>query len=251
MASQDMDLQVFYCHGLPGSADEISKLRQSTQVDISVLAPLDFDNFDSVMAAQGKPQAHIIGFSLGAMTALKIAASRQDKVAKVTLIAPAAPLDSGDFLSHMAGGPVFRAAQKGPIAFKLFTTLQKFGLLLASNQIISTMFANSPDADKRLLADPDFKSMLLKGLNDSFGKNRQDYTNAILTYVKPWSEQLARIKSPVIIYHGTEDNWAPIEMANTLQSKIPSKVTIIPFDDLGHYSTLEKAFSVALCSADR
>lgn len=202
------------------------------------------------MSESDNAQVHIIGFSLGAMTALKIAAHRPNKVAKLTLIAPAAPLETGDYLSRMAGKPVFKAAQKGPTVFKSFTALQRLGLRFASQQIISTMFADSPEADKNQLKDPQFEKMLRTGLRESFGKNRQAYEQAVLTYVKPWSDELIGISAPVTIYHGTEDNWAPIEMAYALQNKIASDVKIIPFDGLGHYSVLEKAFRIALGARD-
>lgn len=234
---------IFYCHGLPGSAAEISRILPHADNTLQVIPPLDFVAFDTAVSSHETTNAHVIGFSLGAMTALKIAARRPDVVTKITLIAPAAPLELGNFLPEMAGQPVFNSAVKGRIPFSIFTGLQRIATTIAPNKIIDAMFADSPDADRALLTDPAFTASLRAGFKSSFGKERRAYLSAILTYVQPWAEDLQKISGAVTIHHGTADNWAPFTMSEALADRLPSKVTIIPYEGLGHYSVLEAALS--------
>lgn len=229
---------IVYFHGLPGSAAEISNSVPEGVTHPTVIPPLDINGFDRALAEAQTDQAHIIGFSLGAMSALKIASQRPDQIRQLTLIAPAAPLELGNFLPAMAGGPVFKIAQKGPLPFKLFTAFQNFGVAAAAKPIISKMFAGSPQADIDLLSNDDFKSVFSTGLKASLGRESKTYRKAVLAYVAPWADCLRHISAPVTIYHGTKDNWTPIEMAYALQTAIASDIKILPLKDLGHYSAL-------------
>lgn len=59
----------------------------------------------------GEDDTHLIGFSLGAMTATRLAVLLGERVVRVDCTSGAAPLDLGNFLSHMAGKPVFTFAK--------------------------------------------------------------------------------------------------------------------------------------------
>lgn len=238
--------EAIYCHGVPGSAAEIEGLIPEGCISPSVLEPLDLAGFDAAVLDNMQKPLHLIGFSLGAMTALRIAASRPTDVGKVTLIAPAAPLELGDFLPYMAGQAVFNIASKGEVAFNLFTKFQRLGVVFAPRQIIKTMFSGSPQADLNLLSNMAFEKTLISGLKSSLGDNQKSYREAVRAYVQPWGHFLEDIKCSVTIHHGKEDNWAPIEMAYALQEAINSQVDVIAYENLGHYSTLQKALPIVL-----
>jgi pimeloyl-ACP methyl ester carboxylesterase len=67
---------------------------------------------------------HLVGFSIGALAATKIAAFDPEQVSKLTLISPAAPLQLGTFLEDMAGKPIFEMAIKRPGVLALVTRVQ-------------------------------------------------------------------------------------------------------------------------------
>lgn len=239
-------IDIIYCHGLPGSSDEIVHFIPASGSNIHTLKPLDFKDFEHIISSQPSYKFHIIGFSLGAMTALKIAALYPQHIRHVSLIAPSAPLDLGEFLPHMAGEPVFKIAAKGSFIFSIFTAFQRLGVALAPTQIIKTMFVDSPPSETALLSNTSFEKSLLSALKSSLGKERKLYRAAILAYVQPWAHQLKNISSPVTIYHGTHDNWVPIEMSYALVKNIKSDVKVLPFDGLGHYAALHKAMPLIL-----
>lgn len=249
MSELSPKLTTIYYHGLPGSAHEIEMyIHENTSPPI-VLAPLDFDGFDALIKNAPTDGVHIIGFSMGAMTALKLAAQRPESVKKLTLIAPASPLSLGRFLPDMVGRPVFKAAKLGFIPFKIFTAIQRLGVVMAPNKIIETMFLGSPQPDLDLISNPSFKQALLQGLKLSLGIDNQAYRKAIHEFIGPWDDCLTHVKCPVTLHHGTADNWAPIAMSHALEKTITSKAELIEYDGLGHYSVLHKVMPLVLSSS--
>ena len=232
---------LIYCHGLPGSAEELNFLSPDHLKPTRVFGPQHQGEIADYLRSDLNCNVHVVGFSLGAMAAIKLSVKHANVIRKISLISPAAPLELGDFLPRMAGRFVFQSASKSPLQFRVVTAVQKAGAGLSSELAISTMFKGSPESEHVLLKDPNFKKALVSGFNESYGKNSLAYRREIHEYVKPWSHELARIKCPVKIYHGEADNWAPIKMAYALQDKIKSSVEVVEYSGLGHFSTLRKA----------
>lgn len=230
--------KTIYCHGLPGSAREIDALIPKGCSQPTFLNPLGIKGFDEFIDNHSPRSVHLIGFSLGAMTAIKTAAQRPKSVKKITLISPAAPLELGDFLPEMAGRPVFKAAKSGDFFFKAFTASQRLGVAVTPGRIIEAMFKHSPKADIDLLLNPAFKASLIEGLKYSLGPGRADYHRAVRRYVEPWADWLLDVKCPVVLHHGTADNWAPLEMSQRLREVMRCDVRLITHEGLGHYSAL-------------
>ena len=112
-----------YFHGLPGYPDEFrlfapQALLASTITPDRLKSPgASYEqsllaSFDEATEEATQPLT-LLGFSLGTMAALRIAARRPRKVDRILLATPAAPLESGNFVPAMAGRPVCKAAQRG------------------------------------------------------------------------------------------------------------------------------------------
>jgi len=245
MRIKSNESNIYYCHGIPGSSAEIDSLTTHDCIRPNILKPLDLKGFSDATSKNDREQVHVVGFSLGAMTALKIASKYPERVSKLILIAPAAPLELGEYLPKMAGRIVFENALRGGLYFSALTTAQRIGVLLAPNIVLRAMFSGSPTPDAQLLANLAFRKSLVSGLRSSFGPQRQLYSTAVNEYVKPWAHILKEVGCPVTIYHGVDDNWTPIEMSYALKKSIGSRVNIIVFEGLGHYSTLQKALPIA------
>lgn len=110
--------RIIFCHGMPGSMAEAALLQGANPTaDVTALNMLDGNlhrDFDAITAKSTRQQRHVVGFSIGAISAIQLAAQRPANVSRLTLISPAAPLSLGDFLSDMAGKPVFELAMRSP-----------------------------------------------------------------------------------------------------------------------------------------
>ncbi|MCX7359472.1 MAG: alpha/beta hydrolase [Alphaproteobacteria bacterium] len=246
-----MNRRVIYCHGLPGSPEELSAFETSPPLlhvhALDRLGDSTGSYEESVLSAfdgMGVDQpVTVAGFSLGAMSAAYIAARRGLLVSKLILISPAAPLQLGNFLPAMAGRPVFEAAQAGDWALRIFTASQASLVALAPKVAIKTMFRASPDTELALLASSRFFDVVECGLRASLGPGQAAYRRELRAYVRPWAHVLDEVRCKTEIWSGSKDDWAPPAMAEALRGRLGDLATLNVCSGLGHYSTLRIALS--------
>lgn len=232
-----------YIHGLPGSYQEIEPLSNGQVINIS---PFGLEGFEKLL----KPDEtyKIIGFSLGCMTAIEVAANYPKQVEELILISPAAPLELGDFLDKMDGRFVFKAAQSSQTLFWLLSLSQNIMARFTPNFLMHKMFGESCDAELELLKNPEFVRIFQNGLKQSLVHVSAQYRQAIVRYIEPWHELLPKVQCPVQIWHGTLDTWTPFEMGEALNIAFSDRSEIITCEGLGHYSTLYKVLPIVLKS---
>lgn len=235
---------VMYFHGLPGSPDELALIEQTDLNVPEVLDPLDFGSFDR--RYESRTPVTVIGFSLGAFSALKLATSRPSSVAELVLISPARPLEMGPFLDQMAGAPAFKTAKANSLAFALLTAAQALMAHISPRFLLNQMFANSCEAEQALLKNPEAVNCLTKGLKHSLWGAASLYRQTVSEYVQPWEAELSKVQCPCQVFHGELDDWVPIEMARALFDRLPMGSHFQKEEGMGHYSTLIKVLPMIL-----
>lgn len=253
-----VDLVRFYLHGLPGSQAELDFTLPGwkQQQDFLVLDRLalsdDHDSALEAMAAQisSFKSVHLIGFSLGAMSALKLAAKMPETVAKIDLIAPAAPLELGDYLDEMAGKPIFEAARDGA-RLGILSAAQGVMASVAPGLVIKAMFSNAAPSDKALLDNQGMQIMLRDGLTHCLSHHQAAYKSELRAFVSPWLDTLKEVKCPVRVWHGSSDNWAPIGLSHALVKEIGYNATLTELENLSHYSALKAVLPKIVRGADQ
>jgi pimeloyl-ACP methyl ester carboxylesterase len=199
--------------------------------------------FSKALDAKGQGTAsnkiHLVGFSIGAMVAIKIAAAHPDRISRVTLVSPAVPLQLGDFLPVMAGKPVFDLAMRRPGLLRAVTALQGIATRIAPNFLIKSLFAKCGPAERALLEDQTFQTVMRKALSDSFVHHPKAYLGYISAYVEDWRNDLLRINCDVDLWHGTQDTWSPPEMSQALKDQWGERCTLHRVPGTEHYSTLK------------
>lgn len=183
---------------------------------------------------------HVVGFSIGAMAALRIAAVCPDLVSRLTLISPAAPLQLGEFLPDMAGKPVFEMALRRPWLLGIVARAQGLMTRIAPKTLMDLLFARCGAAEQALLADPDFQRVLKTGLQNSLVRHPRTYQAVVTAYVQDWSDLIARVDCPVDLWHGTKDTWSPPAMSDALAAAFGERATLTRVQDAEHYSTLTR-----------
>ncbi|MEO0861558.1 MAG: alpha/beta hydrolase [Pseudomonadota bacterium] len=214
-------------HGLPGSEEELRLAGAARRVLALPLSATDLP----------MPKARVIGFSLGAFRALRLAAEQPHSVRDLILISPAAPLDLAAVLPEMAGRSVFTLAQF-PARFRAFSAAQTAAALVAPDWVLAQMLATATPEERALLALPHRRTILRHGLRHSLWTQHRTYVAEILAYVTPWADLLGRVQCPVAIIHGGADTWTPPAMASALSRALPKPPTITRLQEAGHYGTL-------------
>lgn len=232
-----------YFHGLPGSAAELSAFGPEIAArakDFHVVARGgDFARLGAEIAARFPDQPlRLVGFSLGAAAALRTAPHLGERVEQIDLVSPAAPLQLGDFLSGMAGAPVFRAALAGSLSFAGLTILQAQVARFAPARMAAALMAKAKGQDRALAADPRFIAALAHSLGYSLLEQRAAYMAEIRAYVSDWRADLAKVHQPVAIWQGSQDDWTPPAMAEALSAALPVRPLVTMLPGLSHFSML-------------
>lgn len=244
---------IFYLHGLPGSAAELDFALPDWQA-ATAIRPLErlVDNatHEAALETMGAKLAnyesvHLIGFSLGAMSAMKLAVRMPETVVKLDLIAPAAPLELGDFLKDMAGKPIFEAAMKSGGGLGRLVAAQRTLARVSKGAVIKAMFKGAADADKVLLKDRAMQTMLRDVLQHSLIEQPEAYKSELRAFVAPWVDVLPRVRCKTVIWQGDADTWAPPALAAALSEALPD-ARLETFEGLSHYSGLRAALEYLL-----
>ena len=101
------------------------------------------------------------------------------------------------------------------------------------------MLSSVPEADQRILSDPQAKGMLLPSLSEAYrnGADGAAWEGAML--VRPWGFRLEVIRIPVHIWHGEADVNDPLQCAEYLRDTIPdSHATFFPGE--GHFLIIKR-----------
>lgn len=241
-----------YLHGNPGAPAELALLGgdavQSWFAPDRATLPLEPEARIARLTAMiaevcGDEPACLVGFSAGAHVALQVAARLPDKLLVLHLVSPAGPLEIGDFLDAMAGGPVFRAAMQRPRQFAGLVRAQSLCARWLPGLLTHFLFATAQGEDKLLKADAKFAHPYRDVLQTCLGAGRESYKAEIEAYVQPWSGLLPTISHPVTIWQGSSDNWTPSEMAKTMARRLPNMQAFHLLAGQSHFSTLKTALA--------
>ena len=240
-----------YCHGIPGSAAELdlfgnaivaNKLHVLDRVAASHRGSRWLDHLaEEALAVAGDRPIHLLGFSLGSHAALRLAALLGPRVSSIDLIAPAAPLETGDHLPLMAGGAIFRMARDHPRLFRAVAAGQSAMARGAPGTLAKMLLSSAVAADRSLADTREFQDRLGEILRTSLGTGKAAYRHEISAYVRPWADCLALVEAPVTLWHGEADNWSPPTMTDALAEHMPHIADVHRLAGLSHYSMLRTA----------
>lgn len=236
--------RLVYFHGLPGAAAEWAVCAPP---GLTAYAP-DRNTPVSAAALAAEVQVHcadgpltLIGFSLGAPIALAMARKLGERVERIHLVSPAAPLQLGDFLDEMAGGPLFRMALRRPALFRAIARIEGLIARIAPAFLMDRLFASAAGDDAALARDPAFRAGMAEVLRAGLGRDWRGFAGEVSAYVADWRADLARVHAPVAIWQGEADNWTPPAMAEALAAALPGSVTLHRLPGCSHYSALRAA----------
>ncbi len=246
---------VVYFHGTPGAPEECAVFDQYGKENN--LTFISYDRFaidptledtayyqqlaDEIADKAAGRAVDLVGFSIGGFIALQVCRLMENSVRSLHLISAAAPLEAGNFIDMAAGKDVFRLAQTHPSVFQLLARLQ--GLIAAAfpSRVFRMMFADAAGEDRALAANREFQIVITGVLKSCFNRHAQGYVRDIQAYVQPWNNTLSGIGVNTHIWHGAEDNWSPVSMADYLASAIPGCISTEIFSALSHYPCLYRA----------
>jgi len=253
---------VLYFHGSPGAALEAeliapAAIRHGVElwaIDRALLAGTAGSDdhvgrlAELVSHLQGGSGLPMLGFSIGAALALRVAARLGKQAGPLFLLSAGGPLDRPGALDGMgAGARVFKAAQADGAGFALTIGLQARMARHFPAMLQRLLFAGADDADRAFAATPAGRALLTGSLAKAWDGNARGYRADLMAYVAPWSDELRAISSPVRLWHGSRDTWAPIAMGRDIVERLANGTLHMGPD--GHYTTLINNAPAALAAA--
>jgi pimeloyl-ACP methyl ester carboxylesterase len=247
---------VFYFHGAPGALEEAAWLASAAQANGLCLLALERDSLGphlqgeayvaqltaEVLRLAGDHPVHLLGFSIGASLALRVAARLPTPAAGIWLVSAAAPLEWPACWQGMgAGRYTFALAQSYPRLFNLLAVYQGWLARHFAGLLLRTLFQGARGADAELLAQAPQREQLMRVQRQCFARGAGAYVRDVRCYVEPWAACLPQVQAPLQLWHGDQDNWAPVTMAQGLLAQFGSQAQLHWLAGRSHYSCLMDA----------
>jgi pimeloyl-ACP methyl ester carboxylesterase len=111
----------------------------------------------------------------------------------------------------------------------------------------------SPEADRALLARPEFKAMFLDDLLNGSRKQMAAPFADVVVFARDWGFRLDEVKVPVLWWHGDRDHIVPFEHGQHVVSRLPdAELYHLPGEShLAGLGRAEEILSNVMASWDR
>lgn len=194
------------------------------------------EDLERLLDALSVDTASVVGLSGGGPYALASSARLGDRVPAVGVLGGVAPTTGVD---AVAGGVValtrfFRPILKAtriPLGRTLATAVRT--LTPVGDQAIALYGRLSPEADRELLARPEFRAVFLGDLTRRARRRFSAPFADLVLFGHDWGFELADVAAPVTWWHGTEDNIIPYEHGVAVVDRLPD-ATFNTIDGGGH-----------------
>lgn len=188
----------------------------------------------------------IVGLSGGGPYTLAVAHAVPDRVVAAGILGGVAPTVGPDAIEGgaMALGsmlaPMLRVA--GVPLGRMLSSLLSVARPIAEPAI--TIYGQlSPNADRELLARPEFRAMFLDDLLSGGSRRMEAPVTDVLAFASDWGFRVGDVTVPVRWWHGDDDNIIPFEHGAHVVSLLPdAKLYHLPGDS--HLSTLNQACDI-------
>lgn len=239
-----------YLHGVPGAPAEAELIASAARdagiqllsIDRAAVAP--GENGEAYLAALADlatslgrgERLPMVGFSIGAALALRLASRMGSQAGPLLLFSTAGPLDLPGAFDGMGGGAhVFRAARRRGTMLDVAVAAQAVLGARAPDLLRRILFAGAETSDAAFAASAMGRERLRQIFRQSLAHRAAGYRRDLVTYVEDWSCELAGVVAPVKMWHGAGDNWAPIGMARAVAQRCVASLSVGP---KSHYTTL-------------
>ncbi|MGP9767628.1 alpha/beta fold hydrolase [Halomonas sp. AOP13-D3-9] len=253
----------FYCHGIPGSSNEVFMASEAGQAGEVRLIAIDRPGYggstplqryslaehsDDIWALADHLQIKelsLLGFSGGGVFAMAAALALKNRIKELILVGtPCVPLHNSSF-KHAGEltAEVWRDALVAPhdLASRLATLTTNSELLAA------TLMNSLSDGEQRILnttrAYTAFQKNLIAATQQGAIIAADSMVRDTQLMIQNWPFNLEKLATPVEIFHGKHDELVHLAHGQALASAIPdATLTVLPHS--GHFDTLLNVFEL-------
>ncbi|ORB83502.1 alpha/beta hydrolase [Mycobacterium kansasii] len=234
---------VFWLHGTPGARRQIPtearvyaehhniRLIGVDRPGIGSSTPHQYetisafaDDMRTISETLGIEKMAVVGLSGGGPYTLACAAGLPDKVVAAGVLGGVAPTHGPDAISGGLMNLGLRVApllRLGGTPLRLSASLMIRAARPVASPALDVYALLSPQADRHLLARPEFKAMFLDDLLNGSRKQLAAPFADVIVFARDWGFRLEEIKVPVRWWHGDHDHIIPFSHGEHVVSRLP------------------------------
>ena len=248
---------VFYFHGSPSSRLESKLFLQDELIDelkirlISIDRPgiglSDYQTGRSVLDWPHDVLAvadhlnidrfAILAYSLGGPYGIACGYAIPERLTRIGIVSGAAFYSNPELMANVNQGTrnYLNLPREKPWMAKTFLNGMKLVARFAPKMMVKNANSLLPPSDKRVVSDLQIQNSFIISVNEAFRQGIQGSFHESLLMIQDWGFDPKKFSAPSIIWHGTEDQNIPLQMAEHLSGLLPlSKIEILEGE--GHLS---------------
>ncbi|WP_028809028.1 alpha/beta fold hydrolase [Streptomyces sp. 351MFTsu5.1] len=183
----------------------------------------------------------VVGRSGGAPHALACAALIPERTARTGALVGLAPRDAADldWFDGMTEANVHAYVNADAGRHRLTAALGLRSLTIRADpaSIVAEMRSGLPESDRRIVADAGIQAMLERNFAEGLRSSADGWVDDVMAFSTGWGFDLADITAPVVLWHGAEDIFAPVEHTRWLGRNIPGALVEVE-PDAAHFGAL-------------
>jgi pimeloyl-ACP methyl ester carboxylesterase len=234
---------IFWLHGTPGARRQIPtearvyaeeeniRLIGVDRPGIGSSTPHQYDtvvgfaeDLRTIADTLGIDKMGVVGLSGGGPYTLACAAAMPERVVVAGVLGGVAPVSGPD---AVRGGVMALGSYVAPLLVVGGTPIRLTATAVirlarpVASPLLDLYARMSPEADRRMLARPEFKAMFLDDLLNGSRKQLAAPFADIVVFARDWGFRLDEVKVPVLWWHGDCDHIVPFAHGQHVVARLP------------------------------
>jgi pimeloyl-ACP methyl ester carboxylesterase len=184
----------------------------------------------------------VVGRSGGGPHALACAALLPDRVIRAAVLVSVAPADAIglDWYGHMVDSNVsaYRAADADERRLTEQLRLRADRVRSDPSHLIEQLRREMTAADLRIIDDVAIRDLLLRTYREALVDGPYGWIDDVLALRGDWGFRPERIRVPVRLWHGADDQFAPVSHTRWLADQIPTAILEVQHG-VAHFGALQ------------
>ncbi|MEY9962916.1 pimeloyl-ACP methyl ester carboxylesterase [Streptacidiphilus sp. MAP12-16] len=173
----------------------------------------------------------VVGRSGGAPHALACAALLPDLVTRTAALVSIAPRNAPglDWYAGMTESNVraYTSADRGHQRIVATIQVRSRDIRADPSRLIAELRRELPPSDRRVVADPGLRRMLELNYSEALRYDAGGWIDDAVAFSQDWGFDPADIASPVLLWHGEDDTFSPVEHSRWLADRIPDSHMVV------------------------
>ncbi|MET8141779.1 alpha/beta hydrolase [Sphaerisporangium sp. NPDC005288] len=184
----------------------------------------------------------VVGRSGGGPHALACAALLPARVTRAAVLVGLAPhaAEGLDWFGGMAASNIteYTVALAGRSRFADWLAPTAQEIRADPGSLIADLYAELPEADRRMVANPGVRAMLLANYAEALRHSEDGWVDDAIAFCSPWGFDLTVIQAPTLLWHGGKDRFCPVDHSHWMAARIRTAIMRVE-PEAAHFGALE------------